>query len=689
MSALPATSRPRADGPAPGASAPRAVFAEGSAAGYGLLALLVAALLLLPLALAPTSYVLHLLFSVFVFAVMGHAWNLLAGYCGLLSFGNQVYVGVGGFAMAIAWYYWAFPLWLAWLTAGVAALAFAWLLAVPLSPRREGRGLRWPLAIAVLLWIGYEALVAWRPGLDVFQSDYVRRVAIVLLIFLGALPLLKLQGAYFAIATWLVAESVATVFNEWMVVGAGGGMQLKSTVTLTQLYYAALVLLIVSTAGVWRLLRSRYGVGLTAVRDDEEAAQTVGIDIRRVKTHVFLISAALTGLAAGLYFLDAVIITPPSGFALSWSAYLVFIVVAGGMGTLAGPIIGAALFIVIDRLLAGGAGGGLLALGIASILLIFFLPRGVMGLVHDLRQPRGQRTGGGGERWARVRRALLGDASVRLREHEQPGVVGAWLVPGSPLPLLVPDNPPWQPVVAGLDQVRARLAELQPDVLLVYSTQWLAVLDELWQCRPRLSGLQVDDNWHDLGTLRFDLRIDTTLARACVRACQEAGIASKAVDYDHFPVDIGTIAANAAINPHGEIPLVIAANNLYHDFDTTRKLGELAVQTAIEQGKRVAVIAIGGLSGTMFRDERPLTEDRVASASDDAWNQQVLAKIEAARIEELLAELPQYARDARVDMGFKHFAWLLGCMKGEYKRARVLGYGPAYGAGGAVVEFIP
>ena len=72
-----------------------------------------------------------------------------------------------------------------------------------------------------------------------FKSDYVRRVAILLLIFLGALPLLRLQGAYFAIATWLIAESVSTVFNDWNVVGAGGGMQLKSDVALPQLYYVA------------------------------------------------------------------------------------------------------------------------------------------------------------------------------------------------------------------------------------------------------------------------------------------------------------------------------------------------------------------------------------------------------------------------------------------------------------------
>ncbi|MFX8453403.1 hypothetical protein ABTL48_20630, partial [Acinetobacter baumannii] len=91
--------------------------------------------------------------------------------------------------------------------------------------------------------------------------------------------------------------------------GAGGGMQIKSTVTLPQLYYAGLVLLVVATAVIWRILRSRYGLALTAVRDDEEAARTVGIDIRRMKMVVFLAAGIFTGLAAGLFYMDAVIIT--------------------------------------------------------------------------------------------------------------------------------------------------------------------------------------------------------------------------------------------------------------------------------------------------------------------------------------------------------------------------------------------
>ena len=235
-------------------------------------------------------------------------------------------------------------------------------------------------------------------------------------------------------------------------------------------------------------------------------------------------------------------------------------------------------------------------------------------------------------------------------------------------------------------RTRPHAESLQPDAIVVYSTQWVAVLDQLWQTRSRISGLQVDENWHELGTLRFDIRTDTTLARACVRASAGSGIASKRVDYDGFPVDIGTIVVNAAINPDGEIPLLVAANNLYHDLDRTRRLGEIAVATAIEQGKRVVAIGIGGLSGTLFRDERPLEDDAIASQSDDSWNRQILTRSPGAPREPAGGDPHLQPRRAgrhgvqasRVDAGLPG---------GAVRGATVHAYGPTYGCGAAVIEF--
>ncbi len=652
--------------------------------GSAWLAGLVLVLLLVPALVAADSYLLYLLFTWFLFAVFGHAWNLLAGFCGLLSFGNQVFIGIGGFALAMLFYYGRMNVWLALVLSGAAAALFAFLLAIPLRERR--RRVWAAIGVAVTLWIAYEAAIAYEPRLDVFGDAYVRRVAILLLVFLGALPLLRLQGAYFAVATWLIAAAVASVFNEWKVVGAGGGMQIKTDTTLPTLYYAALLLLAASTATIWRLLRSRYGLALTAVRDEEEAAATVGIDIRGIKMIAFVLAGAFTGLAGGLYYIDAVIITPPAAFAVFWSAYFVFIVVAGGMGTLAGPIVGAAVYVIVDRLLTAFVGHGLLILGLASIAMMFLMPRGVLGFIHDLRSGSTRDRGEAMRKWLRL---LLGvsERSSARRRADLPGVVAAYLVPGSPLPLMRRDNPPWQPFVAGYAAIRRAIADARPDAIVLYSTQWIAVLDQLWQTRRRINGLHVDENWHELGNLRFDIRIDCSLAGACIKAANEAGMRSRAVDYDGFPVDTGTIVAQNFINPDGAVPLVIAANNIYHDWETTRRLGELAAAQAIAQGKRVAVIGVGALSGTSFRDDRDFAADRVSRDSDDLWNRDVLQKMTEGRMEELAADLPSFCSQARADMGFKHFAFILGAIGGQFKGAEVHAYGPAYGMGAAIIEF--
>lgn len=645
-------------------------------------------LLLLPAVLGTNAYALHLLFSVFVFATLGHAWNLMAGYAGLLSFGQQVFIGLGGFAQAMVFYYTPASIWVAWPAAGIVSLLFAWLLCLPLREAGAKRRTRVGVGIAVALWLLYEWLIYLHPAADVFDSHYVRRVAILLLIFLGALPLLRLQGAYFAIATWLIAESVASVFASWRVVGAGGGMQLKSDVTPLQLYYVALVLLIVTTAIIWRWMRSPYGLALTAVRDDEDAARSSGVDVARVKAAVFLVSGAITGLASGLHFMDVIIITPPSAFAIFWASTIVFVVVSGGMGTVAGPVIGGVIYIVVDRIVGAAAGQGLLVLGALSVALMLVLPRGVMGIVHDLRFPHARRRGPSA--WMQWRRWLLGDsaASDQAALVDQPGVVGAWLVPASPLLVLRRQEPKYAELQTAMQRVAREIDALQPDTLVIYSTRWFAVLDQLWQGRARMAGLHVDENWHELGEVRFDLTSDVSLARACVRAAQRAGIASKLVDYAGFPIDSGTLTATVLADPDGTLPVLVVANNLYHDFAKTRTLGELTAAQAAAQSKRVVVLAVGGLSGSEFREDRAFPDDRIANATEDDWNRRMLKLITARDVDELLRQLPDFAREAKADMGFKHFGFALGALGGRLGKTEVYAYGPQYGSGAAVVRLL-
>lgn len=663
-------------------------FALTGWSGRGLLAALLAVAIAIPWLVGDQSYITYLVFTFFVFAVFGHAWNLLAGYCGLLSFGNQVYVGIGGFTLAIIFYYGSINVWLALPISGIVTAAFAFLLATPVRVSLVGIGVWKPVAVAGVLWAGYEVALGYFPEADIFGEVYIRRVIILLLIFLGALPLLRLQGAYFAVASWLIAAAVGSIFNEWKVVGAGGGMQIKTDATQIEMYYAGLGLLIFATVVIARLLKSRYGLALTAVRDDEEAAQTSGIDIRKVKLIVFVVAGGLSGLAAGLFYIDAVIITPPAAFTIFWSAYFVFIVVAGGMGTLAGPIVGAAIFVVVDRVLSGVTEYPLLVLGIAAVVIIFVMPRGVMGIVNALRHLDDSATGrnellealGIGDRFQR------GPFFARRRETA-PGVVASFLVPGSPLPLLARDNPPWTEIADGLEDAAAALREAEPDVILIYSTQWLAVLDQPWQTRPRVRGVHVDENWYEYGEIDYDIEIDTELAEACIGGCRSLGIKARGVDYDGFPIDTGSIVANRFLNADGACAVVMAANNLYHDWEQTLKLGEMAANQAVRLGRRVAVIGVGGLSGSVFRQEIDPADDRIASTGEDAWNRRMLdlmVKGDASAMKALIAD---YAREARVDMGFKHFAWVLGSAGGRFHSATVHAYGPTYGSGAGVVEF--
>lgn len=267
-------------------------------------------------------------------------------------------------------------------------------------------------------------------------------------------------------------------------------------------------------------------------------------------------------------------------------------------------------------------------------------------------------------------------------------VVSAFLVPGNPLPYLRPGNKPWVTLNEGYKTAGQALAASAPDVILVYSTQWIAVLDELWQTRPHLEGLHVDENWYEYGDLPFDLKIDTDLAEACVAGSKEIGVSAKGVNYDGFPIDTGTIVMANYLNPDSKLPLVIASNNLYHDPDTTARLAEMAVRKANGQEKKVALVGVGGLSGTIFRKEIDIAEDRIASETDDAWNRKMIDALEAGDTQAVSDMAPKYAQEAKVDMGFKHLSWIMGGLNGRYKGAKVHAYGPTYGSGAAVIEFV-
>jgi branched-chain amino acid transport system permease protein len=305
------------------------------------------ALLVVVLAFAPgfiPRTLIQDLLLIFLLIVMAQCWNLLAGYAGLISVGQQAFVGIGGYAL------------------------FAPVVLWGIDPL---------LAVLVAAVVG--ALISIPVGFIVF----------------------RMQGAYFAVVTWVVAEVFRLLLAQWKALGGGTGNSLPRTATSNMfglefvtetfgvrsaagreiiIYWAALVLAVLIVAIAYRILRSRIGLALAAIRDGEVAAESVGIDITRTKFLVYVFVALGASAAGALYFLNTARISPDAAFTvLDWTAYVIFIVVIGGIGTIEGPILGAIIFVVLQSTLSSYGPWYLIVLGALGIAVMLVAPKGIWG----------------------------------------------------------------------------------------------------------------------------------------------------------------------------------------------------------------------------------------------------------------------------------------------------------------------
>jgi branched-chain amino acid transport system permease protein len=303
-------------------------------------------LVLLPV-FAGRNLIQDLIFLFYMLA-LAQCWNLLAGYAGLISVGQQAFVGLGGY------------------------LLFALTLLGGINPL---------LAIPIAGLVS--ALIALPTALIVF----------------------RLRGAYFAIGTWVVAEVYRLVIAQVKPLGGGTGTSLTPSVTSSVpgiewvrslldvrtpaardivSYWVALALAAGTLALVYLILRSRRGLALGAIRDHEAAAAGIGVDIYRIKLAVYVATAAMTGMIGALIYLQKARISPDAAFSvLDWTAYVIFIVVIGGIGTMEGPVIGAIVFYLMQRYLADFGASYLILLGALGILVMLFAPKGLWGLVSE------------------------------------------------------------------------------------------------------------------------------------------------------------------------------------------------------------------------------------------------------------------------------------------------------------------
>lgn len=255
-------------------------------------------------------------------------WNLLAGYSGLISLGQQSFVGLGGYVVAVLSNYYGVYIWWSVLLGGI-----------------------------------FSALMA------LFMSLFIFRM----------------KGVYFAIGTWIFAEALLIWFSNWKYTKYGMGLFIKPTpnISMTDIYYASFIVGVGSVALVYGILRSKLGLGLMAMRDDDAVSETMGVEIFRSKLYCFLIAAFVTGITAGILYIFQVFIQPYKAFAIDWTVKLVFIVIIGGIGTLEGPIVGSLIFVILSQGLAEYFSVSMLILGLIAILVILIAPKGIMGTLQQ------------------------------------------------------------------------------------------------------------------------------------------------------------------------------------------------------------------------------------------------------------------------------------------------------------------
>ena len=286
----------------------------------------------------------HLMIMIFLYGLMAQAWNILAGYCGQISLSHAVFFGIGAYSSVYLFVSYHVSPWLGLLVGIVIAMAMAVVIGV---------------------------------------------------------PTLRLRGHYFAIATLVIGESVQIVFQRWELVGAASGIWLPIVRENALLnfqfheskipyYYIALAFLGLVCLAVWYLERSKAGFYFRAIREDPEAASSLGVNVSLYRVLAFMISAGFMAIAGTIYAQYVLVIDPETVFPLTLSILVLLMTVVGGVGTLWGPPIGAAVLVSlseVSRIYFGGTGGSvdLIIYGALIVLICIFRPTGLLGIAKDLR----------------------------------------------------------------------------------------------------------------------------------------------------------------------------------------------------------------------------------------------------------------------------------------------------------------
>jgi branched-chain amino acid transport system permease protein len=267
------------------------------------------------------------LINLFMLAVLAESWNIIGGFTGYASFGNVAFFGIGAYTTGV-------------LLSG-AILPFA--LALPAGG---------------LLAMAFAAVVG--------------------------MPILRLKGHYFAIATLGVAETMREIVYNLKITGGGTGLTMPITKSPLPFFYLMLAILAAVTLLNWWLSESRFGYGLVAIREDEDAASAMGINTTLYKTIAFAMSGGFAGLAGGVFAYWITFIDPDGVFKVIVTIQMIIMAVFGGAGTIVGPLLGALVLSTVSELLSTQLVTlAELSNGLIVILVVLFMPRGLAEVIRQ------------------------------------------------------------------------------------------------------------------------------------------------------------------------------------------------------------------------------------------------------------------------------------------------------------------
>ena len=275
----------------------------------------------------------------------------------------------------------------------------------------------------------------------------------------------------------------------------------------------------------------------------------------------------------------------------------------------------------------------------------------------------------------------------------QPGsyITACYLVPGLPHPLLAPDaNPAYKKLRQGFEKVRDEISSSDAEVILYFSTQWLTVLGYLFQADPEPKWTLADPNFHDLGSMPYQFKVEAGFAKVFSSEVKKLGHYTREVNYRGFPIDTGTVVAQMLLNPKNRIPAAMASCNMYAEKQETLSIGQAAMRAIEGYKKRTVVVLVSGLSSRFHTDDIPMAQDKISSLKDDEWNRKILELLGEGRLEDVSEVAREVARQANGDMGFRGFWWLNGlCGKSNAFKGQIFEYQPIYGTGAAIAGLYP